>query len=130
MSKGAYESNLRHIAEPQSPSERENATSVTIEDHLALWFGDVLREYAHYEADEPHDGIAVGLASYIDKKVRDQGKSQVSLYAHTLKAVETIENAANYGVSEVDTRSVGGLIVEAAGDLRYEYAGMNEELDQ
>lgn len=123
MSEGAYEENLRHIAEPAASSEREKAVSTTVEDHIALWFTDVLREWAHYESeDEEARGIAVGLASFIDKKVRDQGESYVTLYAHTEKAVDTIEEAAMYGARQ-DPDELGYRVGVAAGDLRLSFVG-------
>jgi len=92
---GAYERNLRHVAEPAAPSEREKAISASIEDHEALWLSPILREHAHY-GDHDHDdesGIAVAYASYIDQKVRGEGLSWVELYAHTEQAIETLVNA-------------------------------------
>lgn len=92
---GAYQSNLEHIAEPQTPQQRADAESVTIQDYEALWFSDALRDFAHY-GEHDHDdqsGIAVGLASFIDKKVRDEGVSHVTLYTHTDVAGETLLDA-------------------------------------
>lgn len=99
---GAYEDNLRHVAEPASPTERRKAVSVSIEDHTALWFTDVLREYAHYgdHEDDDQEGIAVAYASYIDTKVRDEGQSHVPLYAHTQLAAETLMDALYYHVPD------------------------------
>jgi hypothetical protein len=91
----AYEEQLRHVAEPAAPSERRKAVTATIEDYHALWLTDVLRDYAHY-GDHDYDdegAIAVAYASYIDAKVRDEGRSYVDLYAHTDVAVETLLNA-------------------------------------
>lgn len=91
---GAYEDQLRHVAEPQSPSERTKAVSTTIEDHEALWFTEALREFAHYgDTEGDQGGIAVGYASFIDQKVRDEGKSYVTLYAHTEEAASTLLDA-------------------------------------
>lgn len=91
----AYEDNLRHVVEPASPSERGQATGMTIEDYEALWLSDVLREHAHYNEHDHGDesGIAVAYASYIDQKVRAEGHSYVTLYAHTDAAIETLVNA-------------------------------------
>jgi hypothetical protein len=110
----AYTDNLRHIAEPQAPSEREKAVSTTIEDHEALWVADILREFAHY-ADHDHDdqsGIAVGYASFIDKQVRDHGKSYVTLYAHTDVAAETLMDALYWDCpDDVDDRGNYPMVV-------------------
>jgi hypothetical protein len=127
---GAYEDNLRHIAEPAAPSERDKATTVTLDDWVALWFAEVLREYAHYVADEPHDGIAVGLASHIDKKVRDHGKSYVPIYAHTNEAVEAIERAAvDYAEERDDSGTAPHIEVSSmAGSLRLEFIDKNPKV--
>jgi len=99
---GAYENQLRHVAEPQAPTERESATSVTIEDHEALWFTDVLREFVHYgDTDGGESEIAVAYASYIDQKVRDEGVSHVDLYVHTDTAVDVLCAAMDYHITEV-----------------------------
>lgn len=103
---GSYEANLRHIAEPQAPSEREKAVATTIEDYEALWLSEVLREFAHY-ADHDHEaqsGIAIGYASYIDQKVRSEGSSYVTLYAHTDVAAETLLDALYWDVPDDDRR--------------------------
>lgn len=94
-SQPAYESQLRHLAEPAAPSEREKAVAATIEDFEALWFTDILREHAHYgDHDYEDEGdIAVAFASFIDAKVREQGQSYVTLYTHTHEAIETLLNA-------------------------------------
>jgi hypothetical protein len=91
----AYENQLRHVAEPQAPSERQKAPSASLRDYEGLWVADVLREHAHY-GDHDHDDeseIAVAYASFIDQKIRDEGKKHVDLYAHTNAAVETLLNA-------------------------------------
>lgn len=101
---GAYEDHLRHVAEPQAPSEKEKAVSTTIEDHAALWLGEHLREFAHYGSHQPthQEGIAAAYASYIDKKVRDLGQRYVTLYVHTEPAVETLIDALYYAADSVD----------------------------
>jgi hypothetical protein len=100
---GAYEDNLRHVAEPASPSERDKAVSTTIEDHEALWFTEALREFAHY-GDTDNGEVAVAYASFIDKKVRDEGKSYVTLYAHTETAAETLMDALYHHIPEPGSR--------------------------
>jgi hypothetical protein len=91
----AYEDQLRHVAEPAAPSERRKAVTATIEDYQALWLTDVLREYSYYGDHDydDEDDIATAYASYIDAKVRDEGRSYVDLYAHTDVAIETLLNA-------------------------------------
>jgi hypothetical protein len=91
----AYEDQLRHVAEPAAPSERRKAVTATLADYQALWLTDVLREYSHYGDHDYNDegAIAIAYASYIDAKVRDEGRSHVDLYAHTDVAVETLLNA-------------------------------------
>jgi hypothetical protein len=104
----AYEDNLRHVAEPQAPSEREKAPSSSLQDYEALWLADVLREHAHY-GDHNHDtepDIAVAYASFIDQKIRAEGKKHVNLYAHTDVAVETLVSAIlQYRANNADDES-------------------------
>lgn len=111
---GAYQDNLRHVAEPQAPSERDKAVSTTVEDFEALWFTDALREFAHY-GDHDHEsqsGIAVAYASFIDQKVREQGKSYVTLYAHTEVAAETLMDALYHDCpDDVDDRGDYPMVV-------------------
>lgn len=101
---GAYEEHLRHVAEPQAPSEREKAVSTTLDDYEALWFTDHLRDYAYYadHDDGPNGGIAVAYASYIDQTVRKQAENHVTLYVHTRPAAETLVEAVEYAASDVD----------------------------
>lgn len=113
---GDYQENLRHIAEPGSPSEREEADKIVLEDYQALWFAGQLREYAHYGESKDRGRIAAGAAEYIDKKVREQECSQVSLYAHTKKAMETYDKALTHAVSEYNSpdvpRQIAAEIIE------------------
>jgi len=102
----AYEEQLRHVAEPQAPTERESATSVTIEDYEALWFTDVLREFAHYgDTEGTESKTAVAYASYIDQKIRGEGASQVALYVHTDEAQTTLLKALDYYLDEMANHS-------------------------
>jgi hypothetical protein len=117
---GAYEDSLQHIAEPASPSEREQTPSATLDDYVALWFTTPLREFAHYEADAPHSTIAVGLASYIDTKVRDEGTSNVAIYAHTDEAIETIIDALDHGAAKHNPTDIPGQVSAAVGQLDLE----------
>jgi len=114
---GAYQDNLRHIAEPSSPSERDTAQSVQLFCYDALWFAEQLRDYAHYEASDPNRGIAVGLASYIDKVIRDRGESHVDLYLHTDDAVETVESAWSYAVKNTSPDSPLATIGDALDEM-------------
>lgn len=92
---GAYQENLRHVAEPAAPSERDKAVSTSVKDYAALWFTEPLREFAHYgdPDDERQSEIAVAYTSYIDAKVRDEGKQFVEIYAHTKLAADTLLDA-------------------------------------
>lgn len=90
-----YEDNLRHVAEPAAPSGRKKAVSATVPDYDALWLAEALREYAHY-GDHPeanHRDIAVAYVEFIDKKVRDQERRHVTVYAHTDEAADTLMGA-------------------------------------
>jgi hypothetical protein len=115
---GAYEANLRHVAEPQAPSERDKAIRTTIEDYEALWFTEALREFAHYGDHDPdaQSGVAVAYASFIDKKVRDEGKSHVTLYAHTETAASTLLDALFHARDEGDVPNT------IAATLEYQFA--------
>lgn len=103
---GAYEENLRHLAEPGSPSEATEAVSISLEDYEALWFTEALREFEHYgdKREDEQDGIALGYASYIDKKVRDQGASHVDLFVHTELAGNTLMDALYDHIPETGKR--------------------------
>lgn len=103
---GAYENNLRHVAEPASPDERERAVSTTIRDYEALFLTEVLREFAHYgdHDDERQGGIAVAYAAYIDKQVRANARSYIDLYAHTDVAAETLLDALYEHCPPLDER--------------------------
>lgn len=90
MSEGHYEDNLRHMAEPADPSDREEAVSTTVSDVEALYLANLLREWAGYHADDDERPVALGYAQFIDRQVRQNGKRDVRLYAHTSKAAETL----------------------------------------
>lgn len=98
-----YQDNLRYVAEPQTPSDRDKVVSTTVEDFEALWFSDGLREFAHYgdHDDEDQSGIAMAYASYIDNKVREQGQSHVTLYVHERLAAETLMEALDYYIPDL-----------------------------
>jgi hypothetical protein len=103
---GEYEDQLRHVAEPAAPSEREKANAATIEDHVALWLTDHLRDFSHYgDTEGDQGGIALAYASYIDQKVRDEGQSWVSLYVHTEQAAETLLDALYAAVPAMEDRA-------------------------
>lgn len=101
-----YTDNLRHVAEPQAPSERKKAVSTMVEDHAALWFTEHLREFAHYGDHDDHQqaGIALAYAEFIDQKVRDEGRGHVRLYAHTELAAETLMDALYHHCPDVGDR--------------------------
>lgn len=112
---GAYQDNLRHVAEPQAPSERDKAVSTTIEDYEALWFTEALREFAHYGEHDPESqsGIAVAYASFIDQKVREEGRSHVTLYAHTKAAASTLMDALYYYIPDEDRSGTPMVVVRS-----------------
>lgn len=89
-----YDDNLRHMAEPATPHERERAVSTAIPDYEALYITDALYEWAGYMApDDEAASIALGYAQYINHRVRKQGNETVTLYAHTERAAEVLTSA-------------------------------------
>lgn len=119
---GAYEETLRHIAEPQAPSDRETAVGATIHDYEALFFAEALREFAHYGESDHNDvpEIAVGYASHIDVKVRDEAEHYVTLYAHTRVAAETLLDALYHHIPESGKR--GGYPMAVFRSLEESFA--------
>lgn len=110
-----YDDNLRHIAEPAAPSGRKQAVSATVPDYDALWLAEALREYAHYgdHPDERHREIAVSYVEFIDRKVRDQERRHVTLYAHTDVAADTLMGALFHANGEDrHVESVSGDLAE------------------
>lgn len=94
MADDHYSENLYHMAQPATPSEREEAVHVSLQDYKALYMAEMLREWAGYHAPtEEQASIAHGYAEYIDKQVRDDGRMEVEIYAHTQMASEVITDA-------------------------------------
>lgn len=93
MTEDHYANNLRHMAEPADPSDREEAVSTTLSDVQSLYLATILREWSAYHADEEQREIALGYTEFIEKQVRQNEKCQVTLYAHTAKAAETVNRA-------------------------------------
>lgn len=93
-----YDTNLRHMAEPAAPADREEAVSVTLADHEALYLAGVLIEWSHYmTGDEERSSIGQGYVEYINRQVRGREKRHVTLYAHTPKAADVLNEAVeNY----------------------------------
>lgn len=114
-----YEDNMRHVAEPAAPKARDDAQSATVEDYVALWFATQLREYAHYEAEGSYSDIALGYAEYIEKKIYVEEAKNVSLYAHTKDAIETLESAWAYGFKN-DNSETASIELGDALDKMYE----------
>lgn len=87
-----YEDNLRHLAEPATPTGREQAVSTTLASFEALWLAEWLDEYAYYgdHPDAAHESIAKAYAVYIERQVYERRNSYVTLYAHTELAAETL----------------------------------------
>lgn len=86
-----YSDNLRHMAEPATPSDREEAVSISLDDYKALWLASMLREWAGYHAeDENMANIARGYVEYINQQVRDNGQTTVTIYTHTKKAAKVV----------------------------------------
>jgi len=94
---GSYEESLEHIAEPSDPSDRAEADNIMLPDYVALWFAEQCREWAYHENDTEKKTCAVGIASYIDAKVREEGNSHVRVYAHTGLATEVLSSVAEEG---------------------------------
>lgn len=90
-----YDQNLRHVAEPAAPSGRDQAVSANMASFEALWLSEQLKEYAHYgdHPEDSHQGIAIAYVEFIDKKVRDEERNYVTLYAHTEAAADTLMGA-------------------------------------
>lgn len=91
MSGDHYSDNLRHMAEPATPDERDRAVSVSLEDYQALYLATMLREWAHYHAPgEKQASIARGYVEYINHQVRERGQKTIEIYAHTPLAAEVV----------------------------------------
>lgn len=99
-----YNQNLRHVAEPAAPTERRRAVSASVSDYEALWLAESLRDYAHYgdHPDDSHDDIAMAYVEYIDRQVRENEKTHVTLYAHTDEAADTLMGALFHSSTEQD----------------------------
>ena len=94
MDEDVYSAALNHIAEPQRPSERKDTVSVLCDDYEALWFVEPLLEYAYYaDTSDEESVVAEGYAEYIERKVREEGVSNVRLYAHTSTAASVLLDA-------------------------------------
>lgn len=94
MPSNYYEQSLEHIARPAVPEERIEATSMAVQDWVAIWLARELRDYASYVADDPNETIALGMAEYINMVVREESDELVPLYIHTDAAAETLTELA------------------------------------
>jgi len=123
---------LEHVAEPQTPDERDEADHTTLSDFQALWFVEALREYANY-GDHDKDvqaDIATAYVEFINKKIRDEGRRSVNLYTHTDVAVETLLDALLEYKEKVDagkySRSVCQEVEDCIGALWIDVSGADE----
>jgi hypothetical protein len=123
---------LKHVAEPQTPDERDESDHTTLSDFQALWFVEALREYANY-GDHDKDvqaDIATAYVEFINKKIRDEGRRSVNLYAHTDVAVETLLDALLEYKEKVSVddyaRSVCQEVEDCVGELWIDVAGADE----
>lgn len=114
-----YRDNLRYVVRPEAPADRQNADRVRVRDYEALYLYDGLVEYAAYEAsDAEEEGIALAYAEYIHMVVRDEGRNQVHLYAHSETAQQILADALDARSSQRDGlhATLAGKFIEAFGD--------------
>lgn len=129
-----YEDNLRHVAEPAAPSGRDKAVSASLPDYDALWLSEALREYAHYgdHPNESHTAIAMSYVEFIDKKVREQERRHVTVYAHTDEAADTLMGALFHAdesealIESVSTALSELYVAHAEGETPGEPAAVSE----
>ena len=89
-----YRDNLRHVVRPDRPSERPDANRYIVSDYQALALQHLLREFEAYSADtDEHADIARAYIEYIDLVVREEGRTQVEIYAHTREARQVLADA-------------------------------------
>jgi hypothetical protein len=113
-----YDRVRSHVGRPQDPSERYSATSTTLEDFEALWLAKVLRALADYHVDGTEEGVARGLAEYVDGVVRDEGGPLVTIYVKTETALDVVETAVTKAPdSDVP---IGSLVETSTETLREE----------
>jgi hypothetical protein len=92
-----YRANLDHVVRPENPDERDEPYAM-VDDWAALLLRRHLTEFAAYAAPSPDaEAVALAYAEYIDMAVRDEGKRQVKLFAHTDKAERVLDDASDYG---------------------------------
>lgn len=98
-----YRDSLHHIVRPEDPSERLDATLVTLSDYEALYLYDAFVEYASYQAESlEEEQIALGYAEYVNMVVRKENRNRVYVYAHTEKARDVLLDALDGRSNHVD----------------------------
>lgn len=114
-----YRDSLKHIVRPEKPSERLDQPHIELADFEAVYFVRHLYEYAAYEAEtQMASTVARGYAEYIRMVVRDEGKKNVRLYAHTGLAWTVLLSAAEMGIEQEDEYvAVAASICDAVHDL-------------
>jgi len=119
-----YESVLRHIGEPQRPSERNDTVSVLCDDYESLWFAKQLEEYAGYgvEGGTTEESIVLGYSEYIDQKVRVEKKSTVRLYVHTSMAASVLIDALHHNKGTIENTEIADTLEDAFSDVLVHFA--------
>lgn len=94
MQRNHYEQNLYHVGRPEETGARERADYITVQDWVALYLQDALREYASYGgARRKSKEICWALVEYIDMVVREEESITVTIFLHTTTAKNTVRNA-------------------------------------
>lgn len=106
---------LQHMRQPDTPTARETAPSIHLDDFEALYLRRALLEHARYDRSE----LAEAYAQYLDTQIRDNKKEHCDVYAHTQEAVDTLLTAlgrTSMGYSCV-VDHLRLLVLEAETDL-------------
>lgn len=80
---------LKHMRQPDTPTERETSPSMTVDDFEALFLRRALLEHARYDRSE----LAEAYAQYLDTQIRENKKEHCDVYAHTDEAIVTLLTA-------------------------------------
>lgn len=93
-----YNNNLRHMAEPASPAEREDADYMSVADYMALYLANAMREFAAYGSpSDEEEEIALAYDEYLRDRAAHEGLGgYIEVYAHTQQAVNVLFDAVFY----------------------------------
>jgi hypothetical protein len=91
MTTNYYPKVLRHVGRPSRPRERPDTPSVSLQDYEALYVSSLLEEYGYYHAtDDTEKKVTLGLAEYINKRVRDESDAYLEVYLKTQRACNVV----------------------------------------